>query len=360
MMPRISQSQRARAGCLLAWVGTLAWMACKSPDTGPTDMSAMPTGSLTARVYAPESVLEYATVILDGGYSTDSTAAITAYSWQQSDGTPVKLTGPETAAPSFVAPAVTMPTALTFTLTVSNNAGASASTTATVQVLPAEADQLTPRLVDLSLFQTFTGNVHNDLQLWDGPPLGGSTLTAQATLSGAVATPRFSLVDENDKELASPSLALAGSPWLHSLTFAGPVQVPSVPFKLVAAGTSADGKPYSLASAMITPMKMSLSFDPPSLLLAPGASQMVSLKVHNGGSDATFAVTFKDPGGLLAQSQDQSLPVAAGQTAALPLSITMPAAAEPISPVLEATAAVTGDASRTGKVKLQAWRNRAR
>lgn len=368
-MKQSAPSQLAQAGrliasapCLLrlslACVALLAGPACKSTDPSPADLTAPPAGALTAQVYAPASVLAYAAVILDGSYSSDPSAAITSYAWQQTAGPAVALTGAASATPSFVAPAVASATPLTFTLTVRDNAGASASTSATVQVVPAADYQLRPALVDLSFFQTvMPGNVHNNLEPWDGPPTVGAALTAQVTLSGAVATPQFSLRDSSGQVLGTATFARGGDPWLQPQTFTGPVTIPSVPFSVVASGTSADGKPYSLASAPITPMNMALSFDPPQLMLAPTASRALSLRVRNGGDSATFTVTFSDPGKLLASAASQSLSVAAGQSATLPLTITLSAAERPLNPVLRATAAVTGDPSRSGTATLQVWRS---
>lgn len=366
-MMGISPPQRARARYVCLGLVTLAWMACKSaeqgapppPDPSPPDLLA--AASLTAIASAPEVVSAYATVLLDGSYSTALSGKITTYAWKQTAGPAASLTGADLATASFVAPMVTQQTEFTFSLSVGDGSGAMAGASATVRVVPAAAADLLPQFVELALLQTFTGNVHNALTPWDGPPLVGATLTLQATLSGAVATPKFTLADNMGAVLATPSLPLTGSPWLQPLTFLGPVQIPAVPFKLVATGTSADGKPYSLSSAVITPMKMTLAFDPPSVLVAPGASRMVSLQVYNGGADATFAVTFSDPSRLLASAAGVMVPVAAGKTGTVPLTITQPVAAEALNPnpTLQATAAVAGDTSRSGTVTLQAWRNGA-
>jgi hypothetical protein len=81
-------------------------------------------------------------VTLNGGSSTDSDGTITSYSWRQTAGPTVTLTGANTATPSFTAPSVTADTTLTFSLTVTDNGGASASDT--VNVLVKNVDQTPP------------------------------------------------------------------------------------------------------------------------------------------------------------------------------------------------------------------------
>lgn len=74
------------------------------------------------------------TVLLDGSNSTDPDGSITTYSWTQTSGPEVSLTGADTAEPSFVAPDVQADTTLTFELTVTDNSGGTASDTVDVLV----------------------------------------------------------------------------------------------------------------------------------------------------------------------------------------------------------------------------------
>ena len=77
------------------------------------------------------------TVTLDGSGSRDTTGTIASYAWAQTAGSPtVTLTGADTAKATFVAPEVTGPTPLTFTLTVKESGGASNSASVVITVKP--------------------------------------------------------------------------------------------------------------------------------------------------------------------------------------------------------------------------------
>jgi subtilisin family serine protease len=83
----------------------------------------------------PQSTSPEVTVTLDGSGSADPDGSLTSYSWSQVDGPPAALAGASTARPSFVAPRVAATTALTFRLTVTDDAGASASSSVTITVV---------------------------------------------------------------------------------------------------------------------------------------------------------------------------------------------------------------------------------
>jgi Ca2+-binding RTX toxin-like protein len=85
-----------------------------------------------------------AQVRLDGAGSDDPDGVIASYLWTQTGGPAVALSGADTAVASFAAPAVTGPTTLTFSLTVTDEAGASASAPLVVNV----ADASSPPVAD--------------------------------------------------------------------------------------------------------------------------------------------------------------------------------------------------------------------
>jgi K319-like protein/Big-like domain-containing protein/NHL repeat-containing protein/6-bladed beta-propeller protein len=88
-----------------------------------------------ANAGANQTVNENTTgVKLDGTKSFDRDGTITSYSWTQPAGPTVALTGANTATPTFTAPSVTKDTTLTFKLTVTDNDGASSSSTTNVLV----------------------------------------------------------------------------------------------------------------------------------------------------------------------------------------------------------------------------------
>jgi K319-like protein len=76
-----------------------------------------------------------AIVTLDGTRSYDPNGGtIVAYSWVQTAGIPISLTGAGTATPTFVAPSVAADTILAFSLVVTNNNGATSNNPAIVYI----------------------------------------------------------------------------------------------------------------------------------------------------------------------------------------------------------------------------------
>ena len=87
---------------------------------------------------AAQAVDEGTAVSLNGSASSDADGSIQGYSWVQTSGAAVTLSGAGTARPTFTAPAVSSSTVLAFRLTVRDDRGAesSAGTTVTVQDVP--------------------------------------------------------------------------------------------------------------------------------------------------------------------------------------------------------------------------------
>ena len=91
-----------------------------------------PTAIITP---ANQTVNENTTnVVLDGSASSDKDGTITSYSWTQTSGPSVSLTGGNTSKATFTAPSVAKDTALTFKLVVTDNDNATSSTTSNVLV----------------------------------------------------------------------------------------------------------------------------------------------------------------------------------------------------------------------------------
>jgi hypothetical protein len=88
----------------------------------------------TANAGPDQTVSERAQVTLSGS-GADSDGTIASYSWTQTSGTSVALSGTSSANASFTAPSVTNTTVLTFRLTVTDNLGASANDTVNINVL---------------------------------------------------------------------------------------------------------------------------------------------------------------------------------------------------------------------------------
>lgn len=89
---------------------------------------------------APQTVAAAAAVTLDGSASTDPAGRTLTYTWTQTAGPTVSLSGAATAKPTFTAP--TGPATLTFSLIVSDGQQSSKASTVTVTVeaAPGETD----------------------------------------------------------------------------------------------------------------------------------------------------------------------------------------------------------------------------
>ncbi|MCY9828544.1 glycosyl hydrolase family 18 protein [Vibrio chagasii] len=90
----------------------------------------------TAAAGADQSVEGPASVSLDGSASKDSDGTIASYAWSQVSGTAVTLTNPNAAVASFDVVEVTQQETLTFSLTVTDNEGATSTDTVVVTVNP--------------------------------------------------------------------------------------------------------------------------------------------------------------------------------------------------------------------------------
>jgi hypothetical protein len=79
-----------------------------------------------ANAGSPQSVIQGSLVTLDGtGSFSPNGGTIVSYSWVQTSGTQVSLTGANTATPTFTAP--TVATSLVFSLSVTDSTGAVSS-----------------------------------------------------------------------------------------------------------------------------------------------------------------------------------------------------------------------------------------
>lgn len=83
-----------------------------------------------------QSVNEQTSVTLNGSSSADSDGTISTYNWVQAGGTAVTLSGAGNASPQFTAPTLTSSEILTFSLTVTDNEGATGSDSISISVLP--------------------------------------------------------------------------------------------------------------------------------------------------------------------------------------------------------------------------------
>jgi PKD repeat protein len=172
-----------------------------------------------ANAGADQTVTSGATVTLTGSGS-DPDGTIAAYQWAQIAGPAVTLTGANTASASFTAPVVTANTILGFTLTVTDNRGATASSAIAVTVVAnqaptanAGAAQTVNEGTAVTLYGTASSDPDGTIVSYQWTQLSGptATLTAASTATATVTAPyvtadsvlRFELRVTDDKGAAA-------------------------------------------------------------------------------------------------------------------------------------------------------------
>lgn len=105
------------------------------------------------------------TLELRGSASSDPDGSIVSYRWAQASGPAVTLTDADTATATFTVPPLTDPATLSFTLTVTDNGGLSASQTVSISVAP--------------------DGVQFSVNLADGKPFTSNRVDVPMQLSGA-------------------------------------------------------------------------------------------------------------------------------------------------------------------------------
>ncbi len=202
-----------------------------------------PNAAPTADAGSDRTVASGAAVSLDGSASSDAgdldgDGSITTYAWTASDG--VTLTGADTARPTFTAPTLAAGAAdrvLTFTLTVTDNDGATDEDTVTITV---EAPNAAPtanagpdQIVGTGAVVTLDGSGSNDngdldgngtiaTYAWTAPDgitlsrtIRGSTAFIAPTLAAGAADRvlTFTLtVTDNDGAIASDTVVITVDP----------------------------------------------------------------------------------------------------------------------------------------------------
>jgi len=152
-----------------------------------------------AQVTAPATVAGGSQVTLDGSSSRDVDGSISRYEWRQTQGPAVTLAGDDTATARFTAPQSSADLVLAFSLTVTDNDGASSNASTTVAV---------------------TGNA---LTRWE---LSGSVLAASSQAVDGDTNDTASLYTPNDTPASAQPLA-------NPVTLGGYVNQP---------GTGAEGR----------------------------------------------------------------------------------------------------------------------
>jgi biopolymer transport protein ExbD len=136
-------------------------------------------------------VLAGAQVMLNGAASHDDGGTIISYAWTQTAGTSVTLAGADTATPNFTAPNASG--TLAFTLTVTDDNGATASDTVTISVnLPPAAEAGPDQAVTSGATVTLNGAGSRDPDGTVASYVWVQTAGATVALTGAAtATPTF-------------------------------------------------------------------------------------------------------------------------------------------------------------------------
>ncbi len=185
------------ANTVLTFSLTVSDGTLSATDTVNVTVRNVPVnGPPVANAGPDQTVDERSSVTLNGSGSTDPDGNPLTYAWTQTAGTPVTLSGANTASPTFTAPEVTADTTLTFSLTVSDG---TLSSTDTVSITVRNVNR-TPvanagpdQTVDEGSSVTLNGSGSSD-------PDTGTTLTYAwtqtagpvVTLSGAnTASPTF-------------------------------------------------------------------------------------------------------------------------------------------------------------------------
>ena len=142
------------------------------------------------------SVNEQTIVTLDGSasFDQDGSGLVTAYSWTQTAGTPVTLTGVATATPSFTSPTLVTTEVLTFKLSVTDDAAATSTTLVNVTVNPVNVAPVAIAGVDQPVDEQTTVTLSGSGTDTDGmvdsyswAQISGQTVTL-TTANAAIAT----------------------------------------------------------------------------------------------------------------------------------------------------------------------------
>ncbi|MEI4770520.1 IPT/TIG domain protein [Psychrobacillus sp. FJAT-51614] len=155
-----------------------AIVTINSTAGGKSSISVTVTGSpnvpipVTANAGEDETVIFDSTVMLDG---TKSTGVITSYNWTQLSGTPITLTGNNTATPTFIAPNST--STLVFELTVDGEGGPSTATVSisVIEFTPIPIANAGPdQTVQQGSFVTLSGSATGIVTTYQWEQISGS------------------------------------------------------------------------------------------------------------------------------------------------------------------------------------------
>ncbi len=175
---------------------------------------------------------------MDGQASYDRDGSIASYSWIQTTGPTVTITGASTATPTFTAPPVNADTTLTFSLTVTDNEGMTSASADTVNVLVKNVNQLPIASAIVSPSSTVNKDTLVTLDGSKSSDPDGSTIASYTWIQTA----------------GSPALTLSGANTAQA-TFTAPSLAADTTFTFQLTVTDSDGASSLPASVNVVVLK---------------------------------------------------------------------------------------------------------
>ena len=299
----------------------------------------------------PDFSVDSATnVALDATASYDLDGDTLTYTWSQSSGTTVSLTGGSTALPTFVAPTVTTSTTLTFSVSVSDGT-LSHSDSITVTVAPratnttpvanAGADFSVETPATVALDGTGSSDADNDTLTYSWSQTSGTTVslshanTVRATFNATAVTASTSLTfrltvsdglashtDDVTVTLQAPSPNTAPTVTLPAT--ATVAEGASLTLTATAADTDGDLLTYSWSTGTLTGVvgtsTKTITFTAPQV--TADSTYTVSVTVSDGSLTATASTTVTVTDGTTNQAPTVTVPATASVVEGASLTIT--------------------------------------
>ncbi|MEL7486139.1 MAG: PKD domain-containing protein [Pseudomonadota bacterium] len=192
-----------------AGVAAFAFFGCSDSAAPPAPATEALNASPVANAGPDATAQEGQRVTLTASASADPDGAIVSFAWRQTAGPAVALGAASTSTPNFQAPLVPENTSFSFSVTVTDENGASASDTVSVMVFPA------PRESVVEIEAPFDGeqrvySVYTPARYATGDPaivlLHGGGQSMRLVLAPTRTTARWvELADENDFLLIIPN-----------------------------------------------------------------------------------------------------------------------------------------------------------
>lgn len=160
----------------------------------------------TANAGPDQTVNEQSTVTLNGSSSDDSDGTITGFSWSQTSGSLVTLSDTNIVMPQFTAPTLITSATLTFSLTVTDNDGATSSDTVSIVIQPVNATPVASAGAD----QTVNPGVPVTLSAAGSNDTDGSIVSFSWLRISGTLTPVVSNANTASATFTSPSTQYGG------------------------------------------------------------------------------------------------------------------------------------------------------